>query len=282
VVIGQKVTRAQQLSDDSFLTKMLGNCLIQVKRNFDNFVKKKTRFIEESHLKKGEKCGVLPFVFDFEEFVELAESIFRDCERRTDIDKAYKVLIKSVFDSVERVAAESYKTPAEVVKFENYHHLLNTLSCVKVAALEGEKKDVKTRYTQNLNSYVTSMLGRPLEKLSNFFEGVQQVINSGVRAEDVGFQLKFNKQELRKCVKEYSGKDVKKGLELLYHKINKHTAENDNRLLQVVWQHMQEEFLSQYKHFEQLITKCYPGSDIKLEFTIENVLQYFSDIAFNQ
>ena len=58
-------------------------------------------------------------------------------------------------------------------------------------------------------------------------------MDSGVRAEDVGFQLKFNKQELRKCVKEYSGKDVKKGLDLLYHKILKHTAENDNRLLQV-------------------------------------------------
>ena len=68
--------------------------------------------------------------------------------------------------AVERVAAESYKTPSEVVKFENYHHLLNCLSCVKVAALESEKKDVKARYTRNLQSYVTSMLGRPLEKLS--------------------------------------------------------------------------------------------------------------------
>ena len=52
--------------------------------------------------------------------------------------------------------------------------------------------------------------------------------------------------------------------------------------MQVIWQHMQEEFLRQYKHFEELIRKCYPDSDIKLEFTIENVLQYFSDIALSQ
>ena len=57
---------------------------------------------------------------------------------------------------------------------------------------------------------------------------------SGVRAEEVGFQLKFSKQELRKCIKEYSGKDVKKGLESLYHKIVKYTTEYDNRLLQVM------------------------------------------------
>ena len=56
---------------------------------------------------------------------------------------------------------------------------------------------------------------------------------TGVRAEEVGFQLKYSKQELRKCVKEYSGKDVKKGLDAMYHKIVKHTADNDNRLLQV-------------------------------------------------
>lgn len=55
----------------------------------------------------------------------------------------------------------------------------------------------------------------------------------GVRAEEVGYKLKYNKQELRKCIKEYSGKDVKKGLESMYHKIVKHTSDNDNRLLQV-------------------------------------------------
>ena len=58
-------------------------------------------------------------------------------------------------------------------------------------------------------------------------------MSTGVRAEEVGYQLKYSKQELRKCVKEYSGKDVKKGLESMYHKIVKHTSENDNRLLQV-------------------------------------------------
>nr|CAB3243966.1 exocyst complex component 1-like [Phallusia mammillata] len=282
VVIGQRVTQAQQDNDGSFLAKMLGNCLIEVKRNFDNFVRNKVDAVEDAHLGKNKKCGILPFVQDFEDFVELAESIFRDSERRTDIDKAYKSLIKSVFQAIERVAGESHKTPPEVVMFENYHHLLNCLSSLKIASLDQEKRDVKLRYNNYLDSYVTSMLGRPLEKLSNFFEGVEQVIETGVRPEEVGFQLKFSKQELRKCIKEYSGKDVKKGLESLHHKIVKHTAENENRLQRVVWQHMQEEFIRQYKRFEDLISKCYPESHISLEFTIENVLQYFSDIAYSQ
>lgn len=42
---------------------------------------------------------------------------------------------------------------------------------------------------------------------------------------------------------------------------------------------MQDEFLKQYKHFESLITRCYPDAGISLEFPIDDLLGYFSDIA---
>lgn len=50
-------------------------------------------------------------------------------------------------------------------------------------------------------------------------------------------------------------------------------------LHQVVWHSMQDEFIRQYKHFEGLIGRCYPGSGITMEFTIQDMLEYFSSIA---
>ena len=41
-----------------------------------------------------------------------------------------------------------------------------------------------------------------------FFDGIESRIAAGVRAEEVGYQLQFSKQELRKVMKEYSGKEV--------------------------------------------------------------------------
>ena len=76
----------------------------------------------------------------------------------------------------------------------------------------------------------------------------------------------------------YPGKEVKKGLESLYKKVERHLSEEEG-LTQVVWRAMQEEFISQYKNVEDLIRRCYPGAQITLEFTIDEVLQYFSDIA---
>ena len=42
---------------------------------------------------------------------------------------------------------------------------------------------------------------------------------------------------------------------------------------------MQREFLNQYKLFVDMIAKCYGASNIALEFTIEDVLGMFSEIA---
>ena len=45
-----------------------------------------------------------------------------------------------------------------------------------------------------------------------FFEGVEGLMASGTRADQVGFQLDYSKNELRKCIKEYPGKEVRKYL----------------------------------------------------------------------
>ena len=84
---------------------------------------------------------------------------------------------------------------------------------------------------------------------------------------------------MKKQIKEYPGKKVKKGLEELYQKVEKHTSENDNILLQVVWREMQEEFIRQYTHYDNLIVRCYSGTGIKLDFSLQDVLSYFSEIA---
>ncbi|KAI8499917.1 Exocyst complex component 1 [Branchiostoma belcheri] len=98
---------------------------------------------------------------------------------------------------------------------------------------------------------------------------------------------------------------VKKGLDSLYKKVEKHLCEeenlnqeefisqykNDLSLLTFALSpagcvvvhaggvHQSEEFISQYKHFEDLIRRCYPESGITLEFTIDDILKFFSDIA---
>lgn len=135
-----------------------------------------------------------------------------------------------------------------------------------------------------------------------FFEGVEAELAQGTSVQEVAYKFDYNKQKLRAVLKLYTGKEVcalvkvstsvvilcirktvnqravqvKKGLEGTFKRMCKHLSDED--LVDVVWRSVQEEFIKQYQRFEQLIDQCY-GKGYKLEFTADNVLQYFSEIA---
>ena len=69
---------------------------------------------------------------------------------------------------------------------------------------------------------------------------------------------------------------VKRGLEKLYRRVEKEVSDSD---LLVVWGAMQEAFIEQAQRFEALIAECYPGSNITLDFTIDNLGEYFTSIS---
>jgi hypothetical protein len=79
-------------------------------------------------------------------------------------------------------------------------------------------------------------------------------------------------------IKEYPAREVKKGLDNLYNKVQKHLVENSS-LLEIIWRDISDEFLRQYKNYETLITKCYPGQVIRFEFTEDDVCSFFQEIA---
>merc|ERR1719210_3122546 len=233
------------------------------------------RSIEEARAPRRNKCGILPFVSNFEKFTDTTESIFKSSERRSDLEKWYTSLVMEMVTSINRISREHTKTPAEVIKMENYHHLHGLLAKIKITALEGQKKEVKQKYNDALSAYTTQYFGRPLDKLNVFFDGVQQLVSAGVKESEIGYQLAYSKQELRKVINMYPGKEVKKGLERLYKKVEKHLCEEEG-LVQVVWRAMQEEFIQQYKCIEDLIQRCYPGAQISLDFDMQSIHEYFS------
>ena len=49
--------------------------------------------------------------------------------------------------------------------------------------------------------------------------------------------------------------------------------------MEVVWRDMSEEFIRQYKNYESLIKTCYPGHKISLEFTEQDICEFFGEIA---
>lgn len=69
---------------------------------------------------------------------------------------------------------------------------------------------------------------------------------------------------------------VKRGLEKLYRRVEKEVSEGE---LQVVWGNMQSAFIEQCLKFQALMSECYPGSNIALDFSITDLTEYFTSIS---
>lgn len=111
--------------------------------------------------------------------------------------------------------------------------------------------------------------------------------------EDVQFQSDCSVIELRRLVRDHPPKEVpilflltftpsslqvKRGLENLSKKIEKHLSENSS-LMQAIWHDIQTLVIEEHQRMTKLIGICYPNSGIQLEFSVENLLTFFSEIA---
>ncbi|NXI11388.1 EXOC1 protein, partial [Irena cyanogastra] len=264
----------------SFLHALLGNALLLAKSNFNKCIETLCKEIEEAKIPSRVRGGILPCVSRFQEFMAFSEEVFRASRSRRELDKAQLRLASSVFSSINSLSSANLKVNTDMVMMENFHHIHNFLCQRNIPCLEGKKREAKERSSEHMERYVTTYLGQPLERLKHFFEGVKARLAQGIKEEEVSFQLAYSKQELRKVIEKYPGKEVKRALETLYRTIHKYMSPEEN-LLPVVWQAMEQGFIRQYGEFEELIQRCYAGAGIALDFTMEDLLSYFNSITMS-
>ncbi|KAF6779408.1 hypothetical protein AHF37_01198 [Paragonimus kellicotti] len=290
VVISRQMESETPLSDQvnpsekdhaAFIAYFLARLTMATKRSFNRYIERLIQSFKDSKPSKKSRCGVLRIVLNYVDFAECSIAVFSRSKRMVDLERAHGELVRALMAQLEQIAFQSVKTPREVVQLENYHRLNDILRRLKMPGLEEYLQETKIRYTRALEEYTKNSMGRPLEKLATFFEGVQAALDAGVRPEVIQYQFAFSKQELRKVIREYPGREVKRGLESLCKKVEKHLSEEGN-LFQVVWRSIQAQFLEQCQLFNVLINECYPDSGIALEFTIDHLQNYFTEIAHSR
>ncbi|XP_069358063.1 exocyst complex component 1 isoform X1 [Maniola hyperantus] len=199
------------------------------------------------------KCGILSFIPELEQLSAVCEAIFAR-GRRADLDRWYLALGAAQLRAIATAAHP--RTPRAVLQLENYHRLHACVSALRVPALDALRRDARARYADALRAYVTQQFGRPLEKLTTFFEGVAEAVAAGVREHEVCYRAAYSKHELRRLLALYPAHEVRKSLHRLYRTVEKHLSE-EGGLLQVVWRAMQEEFIAQHVALQVLASTAH-------------------------
>ncbi|KAI8143952.1 exocyst complex component Sec3-domain-containing protein [Fennellomyces sp. T-0311] len=270
-----------QGSDQDFLLRLCSSLTQRLTRMFERFVSDQLKIIEDTKVSTKKRRGILPFFRTFPLYAlrleVAAANIESDSQTRQTVNDAYEKIINAMMSSLDSIARETDQTGddkeqlnANIMYIENMHHFHHELRSNKLHVLEKWMKYAKNHYDTSLNAYIKVVIRRPLGKLLEFFEGVDNLLHTST-PEEVQFHMNYNKTQLRKVIAMYPAKEIKKSLEQLYKRVDKHFSEEEG-LLQVVWRGIQEELTQQHGKMETLIQRCYPDARVHLEFSIQDLL----------
>ncbi|KAI9015084.1 exocyst complex component Sec3-domain-containing protein [Gaertneriomyces semiglobifer] len=283
-------TQDYQDTSHTYVLLLLEEIQKRLQELWDKFIEDQMANIDSTKVTSKKRSGILLFVRTFPKFVDRMESFLGQNYSRTRkvVNEAYAKIIKTIMVTLDAMAQQVANDPKagaddkehlniHILHVENMHHFYSELRARKVSALDTYVKQAKGMYDIHLDTYCKVVIRKPLGKLWDFFDGVESLLKTNT-PEEVNYHVQYNRSALKEVLKKYPGKEIKKGLESLYKRVEKHYPDEDG-LLQVIWRGIQEEFAKTYKRYEELIGSCYPEANARLEFTLQELLGYFSELA---
>ncbi|KAJ7048537.1 exocyst complex component Sec3-domain-containing protein [Mycena amicta] len=277
---------------NAFLLNALGKQHTRLKGLFDRHINEQIKGVEQTKLTSKKRKGVVHFVKHFPVYIGLVESqlIGADSlEVRGTVDAAYDRIVQSMFESLKQMAKmdgegeDKGQLNFHVILIENMHHFVAETSQIEIGSVSVFLRRAEAIYDENLTAYVKIVLRRPFGKLIDYFEGVERLLKTTAPSE-VATNANYNKSALKKVVKEFSVKDVRKHVDALYKRVEKHFTEASEKttteesggiapgtVMVGVWKACEEELLRVTELVRKRIAQCYADSGITLEYTTPDV-----------
>ncbi|KAG5647578.1 hypothetical protein DXG03_008931 [Asterophora parasitica] len=264
----------------------------RLKGIFERHVKQQITDIEQTKLSSKKRQGVAHFVKHFPTYVGRVENqlIGADgLEIRVGVDTAYEKIVQSIFDSLKQMAKmdgegeDKGQLNYHVILIENMHHFVAETSLLEVGSINVFCRRAEAIYDENLSAYIKIVLRRPFARIIDYFEGVERLLKTTAPTE-VSNNSIYSKSALRKVVREYSSKDLRKHVDALFARVQKHFADASGKttteesggivpgtVLVGIWKACEEELLRITDLFAKRISQCYSNTSILLEYTAADI-----------
>ncbi|KAJ7783605.1 exocyst complex component Sec3-domain-containing protein [Mycena maculata] len=275
-----------------FLLNALGKQQMRLKGLFDRHINEQIKGVEQTKLTSKKRKGVAHFVKHFPIYIGLVESqlIGADSlEIRATVDAAYDRIVQSMFESLKQMAKldgegeDKGQLNFHVILIENMHHFVAETSQIEIGSVANFLRKAEAIYDENLGAYVKIVLRRPFGKLIDYFEGVERLLKTTAPSE-VSTNASYNKSALKKVVKEYNAKDLRKHVDALFKRVEKHFTEASEKttteesggiapgtVMVGVWKACEEELLRITELVTKRISQCYADSGVTLDYTASDV-----------
>lgn len=304
-----------EATNQDFLVSLLQRIRDKAAAHLSKYLSEQMNNINSTIITSKKRGGIVRFVRVFPTFSHMVEEDLAQialsegdavdnlrCRRL--IDEAYENIGRAMFYNLQRNAnehdtslqtsvASSGNSDHEDKEKLNYHVMMIENMSVLADGLVKEDnfslQQIYQRalevYRKELDMYTKTVMHRPMGKIMDFIEGIETILEKNSEANPTQ-RHGYSKSVLRKVLVPYDSKEVKKGIENLRRRVEKHFSDEDRpdnanlQLVDKVWSALQAEYISYYTRLVKLVARYYmePGVEITsfVDFSKTDILAAFA------
>lgn len=222
---------------------------------------------------------------------------------RNLVNDAYQKINKTMFESLKFIAKEFPTTagaaPSQnpmagatagdpgdkealnyhILLIENMNHYIEEVSPRENPVLEEWKIRATKEMDQHMHLYISAITRRPLGKLLDFLESTESLLSNSASPASpaaIAARASHSRSTFRKLLAQYDGKEIRRGIETLRKRVEKHFGDADEAelsrgLVVKVLQAAEGVYMEVGERVNRVIKEVYEGG-LEMEWRREDVI----------
>lgn len=267
---------------------------------FNRFVDEQIRGIEDTKVKVNKRKGVISFMRVFPNFSTAVENMLAHpsgdfCDIRIGVNEAYDRINRAMWESLKFIAKEAPGQPPgvtasagdpedkEVLNYhilliENMNHYMEEVDTHNIPVLGRWVDRARQDFDEHMKLYLDAVIHRPLGKLLDFIQSIETLQANGNSA-DVATRASHSRMVAKKVLSSYDAKEVRRGVEMLKKRVEKHFGDADDpglsrSLVLKVLRECESRYEDAHDRTRRIIDTVYEGQ-LDLEWRKEDIVSMF-------
>lgn len=236
-------------SNQEFLARTLQKVHAKLLTMFGRFLDDQIRAIEDTKVKIKKRKGVIAFMRIFPSFSAFIESMLmsaEDLDVRETVNNAYVRINKTMFESLKVIARDNPTVQPgqatgdpedkealnyQILLIENMNHYLEEVESRHNPVLEEWQNNAQQELEEHMDLYLYAVIRRPLGKLLDFLESSESLLKNlqpGQPPSTIAQRASHSRTTFKKLLSTYDSKEIRKGIENLKKRVEKHFGDADD------------------------------------------------------
>lgn len=274
-------------TNQDFIVHTLQKLLNRLNGLFNRFVDQQIRGIEETKVKINKRKGVISFMRTFPHFSTAVENMLATqstsnfSDVRLAVNEAYNKINRAMWESLKFIAKEA---PGQVsgattgvgdpedkealnyhiLLIENMNHYYEEVDVRSLPVLERWRDRAVQDYHEHMKLYMDAVIRRPLGKLLDFIESTESLLANSSNPADIASRTSHSKSVAKKLLSSYDSKELRRGVDLLKKRVEKHFGDADDpglsrSLVMKVFKECATRYEDAYDRLKNITDSVYEG-----------------------